>query len=258
MPISVVLCSRDPRAAALVVRNLRRTALVPQDLQFVVMDNRAPARGICAVYNDAISRCMGDLVVLMHEDAFMMEAGWDAVVRAKFRAEDRLGVLGVAGSSLLLADPPLWSKAGVPWTFGKVTHELDGGREFFLTLLSEDEGDREVAVLDGVWLAVRREVFARCRFDEQSFPGFHFYDVDFCLQAATQGWMLMASTDVRVKHLSAGDFGDVWQSAANSFVSKWKEHLPFSRGETFAAHAPGSLRFRSVDLKGKVPQLTSV
>lgn len=254
MKISVVICSRDARAAVWVMRNLRRTAARPDLLEILAMENRAAPRGICAVYNEAMAKASGEVLVFMHEDVYMMEYGWDDVARKKFQVNPRLGMLGVAGSSFLLREPPLWSKAGPPWTFGKVVHELDGGREFFLTVLNEEDGDREVAALDGLWFAVRREVFDHCRFDEDNFPGFHFYDADFSLQAGTR-WEVWATTDIRVKHLSAGHFGAEWQEAAQRFQAKWQPVLPLRRGLESAVQ-PGSGRFAGIDLRGKATQLT--
>jgi len=253
MLISIILCSRDPQAASWVVSNLKRTAANPDRLEILVRDNHTYPRGICAVYNEAALDCQGEILVFMHEDAYMMETGWDDVLCQKFAADANLGVLGVAGSCFMGMNPPLWSKAGPPWTFGKVTHELDGGREFFLTVFNERDGDQEVAVLDGVWFAARRSVVMSCPFDAVTFPGFHFYDMDFCLQAGCL-CKLVATTDIRVKHLSPGNFDHSWREAAQRFSEKWKAVLPMHKGPVASFPPPGSARFASIDLRGKAPQ----
>ena len=37
--------------------------------------------------------------------------------------------------------------------------------------------------LDGMFFAARRDVLARCAFDEATFDGFHGYDIDFSFRA---------------------------------------------------------------------------
>ncbi len=257
MLISIVICSRDPQAASFVKRNLLCTARHPERLQLLLRDNRYDPKGICTVYNEAVREASGGLVVFMHEDVYMMEEGWDEVLRGIFARRPGLAVLGVAGSSWLSASPPLWAKAGPPWTFGKVVHELDEGRDYFLEIFNEKDGEQEVAALDGLWMAARREVCQACAFDETNFPGFHFYDIDFCMQAAAFG-RVMATTDIRVKHLSAGSFDANWKAAAEAFRRKWNGELPRMRGGKALWPPPGSEKAKMLDLKGKAPQLTQV
>lgn len=257
MLISIVICSRDPQAASFVKRNLLCTARRPERLELLLRDNRHVPKGICTVYNEALREASGELVVFMHEDVYMMEMGWDEVLRGLFSRMPKLAVLGVAGSSWLQDSPPLWAKAGPPWTFGKVVHELDEGREFFLAVFNERDGEQEVAALDGLWMAARRKVCEACAFDAANFPGFHFYDIDFCMQAAAFG-PVMATTEIRVKHLSAGSFDADWKTAAEAFRLKWKTELPRRRGGKAMWPPPGSEKAKMLDLKGKVPQLTRV
>jgi len=257
MMISVVICSRDPRAAEWVSRNLRRTATHRENLQIIIQDNRSPSRGICAVYNEAVRKASGQLIVFMHEDAYMMESGWDELLRNKFAARPDVGVIGVAGSCALMREPPLWSKAGPPWTFGKVVHELDHGREYFLTVFNEQDGDQEVAVVDGVWMAVRAELLVECTFDSSTFQGFHFYDIDFCLTAGLCT-RLLVTTDIRIKHFSPGSFGPEWNQGAQRLLEKWGDRLPIYKGLTGDVPPPGTHRFFSQNLKGIAPQITLI
>ena len=122
-------------------------------------------------------------MVFLHEDVFHLEHGWGQKLLHKFSHDSSIGVVGLAGTQFLNTDPPLWSWAGRPFLFGKIVHELDNGERFFMTVFSPDSGDREVVAVDGCWFAVRKEVFKHARFDTETFRGFHFYDIDFCMQA---------------------------------------------------------------------------
>ena len=109
--------------------------------------------------------------------------------------------------------------------------------------------------LDGLWFALRASVFKTYSFDSNTFPGFHFYDVDFCLQIA-EAWEIWVTTDIRVKHFSAGNFGKDWINAAKELKNKWQNRWPHSLDVGPTPPPPGSHRIENVNLKGKAPQIT--
>jgi len=251
--ISVIICSRLETDFNLVRRNVLRTA-GDCDLEVIRIDNTNNTYGICAAYNQGVLESKGNILVFMHEDVFHLEFGWGRALENKFASEPSLGILGVAGTQVLVASPPLWSWAGRPYLFGKVVHELDEGNRFFMTVFSTDSGEREVVAVDGCWFAIRREVFDSCHFDAETFPGFHFYDLDFCMQARLR-WKILASTQILIKHCSPGSFDEAWKNAAQSFRTKWGNQLPATTSGIVPPAIRGSDYF-NVDLKGRVPQAT--
>ena len=51
---------------------------------------------------------------------------------------------------------------------------------------------QEVAALDGIWIAVKASILKKdkhLRF-ETSFPGYHYYDADFCATARSRGYKI--------------------------------------------------------------------
>ncbi len=125
-----------------------------------------------------------------------------------------------------------------------------------MTVFSPDSGDREVTAIDGCWFSARKSVFETSRFDEKTFPGFHFYDIDFCMQARKK-WKVIATTDILVKHLSPGSFDEAWQSASRDFRIKWSRDLPAVVSGVEIPRTRGADYF-NVNLKGKVPQSTLI
>lgn len=251
--ISAIVCSRDPKQFDLVQRNLRRT-VGSTPLEILCVDNSQNQYGICAAYNLGVENSHGEILVFLHEDVFHLELNWGDKLVQKFAGDASIGVIGLAGTQFLNTDPPLWSWAGRPFLFGKIVHELDDGERFFMTVFSPDSGDREVVAVDGCWFAVRKEVFAQVHFDTETFRGFHFYDIDFCMQAR-QHWKVIATTDILIKHQSSGDFDEHWQSEATRFRSKWSKNLPAVVDGLTVPHSRGS-DFFNVNLKGKLPQTT--
>jgi hypothetical protein len=112
---------------------------------------------------------------------------------------------------------------GRPFIHGKVVHELDG--RLILSVYSWMRGDVEVAAVDGLFFAVRASLFERIRFDDATFDGFHFYDLDICMQARATH-KVVVTDDIFVKHLSEGSFDQVWIRYAERFVEKYRAQLP--------------------------------
>ena len=78
-------------------------------------------------------------------------------------------------------------------------------------------------VMDGVFLAMRREVALSIGWDAETCDGFHGYDVDFTLRAAHSGLRLAVASDLTVVHRSYGSFDEDWQASARKLVAKHPE-----------------------------------
>lgn len=223
--------------------------------EYLRIDNRENHYSISAAYNEGVSRAAGEVLVFAHEDAFCMEGGWGEKLISKF-IDPSIGLVGVAGTEFLFPGNPGWVAAGRPFIHGHVIHETDNGNTYHLTVFNWDQQDTDVVAVDGLFFAVRRELFAAIRFDEIMFDGFHFYDLDICMQVRRTHRCLV-TWDLLVKHQSGGSFGDAWKKYAARFIAKYRSELPAS----CSAAVPDPSRrigFENFDLKGKAPQVTPV
>jgi hypothetical protein len=250
--ISIIVCSRDPAQSDLHRRNVART--VGREFEYLRIDNSARRLGICAAYNQGVASAHGDILVFAHEDVFLLEAAWGAILEKKFGAGEKLGIIGVAGTQYLFADPPGWPVAGRPFLHGKVVQQT--GTRMALTVFSWDEGDREMVVVDGLFFAVRASLFKCIRFDETTFDGFHFYDLDLCMQVR-RTHDIMVTPDIMVKHLSPGSFDAVWQTYAGRFAEKYRAELPASCCNT-VPDLSHRVPFETFDITGRVSSETPV
>ncbi|NLB63648.1 MAG: hypothetical protein GX801_06015 [Fibrobacter sp.] len=258
--ISVVICSVESSAADLVRRNAMRTAGTLAkpftDMEFIIIDNNQDPRGICAVYNEGARRAQGDILLFMHEDVFFMDFNWGNILEEKFANNPELGVLGLAGSQILNATPPFWPWFGDPYLAGRIVHEINDGKDFFIMPYGADNNDKRVLVADGLWLAVRRQAWEKHPFDEETFKNFHFYDLDLCMQMYPQ-YQVVVSSEILVKHLSQGSFGPVWEQEAELFLEKWGHKLPLSVPGISIPQQRGPMPV-SVNIKGQISQQTIV
>jgi GT2 family glycosyltransferase len=250
--ISLIVCSKLDPSVTVHRRNVEKTAA--ERIEYIRIDNREPRTGICNAYNRAVAMAHGELLVFMHEDAFFMEKGWDAVLSEKF-SDPSIGLVGVAGTRYLFAEHPGWVAAGRPFIRGKVIHETKNGENFHLTVFSWDDKDSDVVAVDGLFFAIRKSLFDRIAFDEATFDGFHFYDLDICMQVR-KTHRLIVTSDIVIKHQSGGLFDAAWQKYAGRFLQKYATELPASCTGGEIPDLSRRVPFESFDLKGKVPQVT--
>lgn len=250
--ISVIVCSRSDPSDMLHERNIRKTiGTVP--FEYIRIDNRDNRYCLGAAYNEGVRLAKGPIVVFLHEDVFFAEGDWGKKIVQKFR-NPTVGLVGVAGTEYLFADNPAWVAAGRPFIHGHVIHELDGGSVYNLTVFSWDKVDTDVVAVDGLCFAVRKELFTTISFDARTFDGFHFYDLDICMQVRKTHRCLV-TWDLLVKHLSGGAFDDIWKQYAHRFIEKYRNDLPVSCSKSIP-DLSRRIGFENYDLRGKAPQVT--
>lgn len=251
--ISVIVCSRLDPPSDVHFRNVSKT--IGAEFEYILIDNRNNQYNLCSAYNEGVRRSKGDILVFVHEDAFFMEGNWGTVLNTKF-SDKTIGLVGVAGTQYLFNNTPGWVAAGRPFIRGHVVHETDNGNNYNLTVFSWEKEDSDVVAVDGLFFAIRKSIFDRIRFDDQTFDGFHFYDIDICMQVR-QTHRLIVTWDVLIKHQSGGSFNELWKQYALRFLTKYKKELPASCS-TSIPDLTNRIPFENFDLKGKAPQITIV
>jgi len=247
--ISVIVCSKQPPRWDNHKRNVHKTIGFPYE--YIRINNADGNYGICAAYNEGVSQAKGDVLVFVHEDVFFMEPGWGHILIQKFKQNNTLGLVGVAGTQYLLHDHPAWLAAGQPFIRGRVVHQTNGGQSYYLTVFSWDQSDAEVVAVDGLFFAVKRELFETIRFDDKTFDKFHFYDLDICMQIR-RSHKILVTWDILVKHLSMGNCDDAWKESGQRFLEKYGHELPASCVDTLPK-ATGRNLGMNYDLKYLLP-----
>ena len=248
--ISIIVCSRLDSSIDIHKRNVAATVSSPHE--YIRIDNTDNRFGICAAYNEGVSKSKGDILVFVHEDVFFMEPGWGNTLESKF-LDQSIGLIGVAGTQYLFGNPPGWVVAGRPYIKGRVVHELDNGNIYDLTVFSWDKQDSDVVAVDGLFFAIRKSLFNRIRFDDRTFDGFHFYDLHICMQVR-KTHRLIVTWDILIKHLSGGAFDEIWKQYAVRFLQKYRSELPASCTEAIPDLSK-RIGFENFDLRGKAPSV---
>ena len=220
--LSLIICRYDETHFARLRENLRATLTTAPEV--VAVDNRDNRHDIFSAYNEGLARATGELLCFLHEDLTFPDAGWDARAVAHFDADAGLGMIGVAGARSLQVCPRSWKQTYYPDDYAQALTEHDGRDGTFG--LGPD-GRRQVLLLDGLWMCVRRSVVEAhgLRFDESHYRGFHRYDYDFSMQVLHHARVAVVG-DIRPLHYSTGRRDRDWMAASVAFQRKWNGFLP--------------------------------
>ena len=193
-------------------------------VEVVAYDNSRDRLGICAVYNQLLSKCAGEICCFAHDDILFLKSGWGKEL-TNVLAQPSVGLVGVAGCDLISRTAVPWWVVGRKFTFMSVVSSFDRTGKPRQKANHRKSGLYPAVILDGVFLAARHEVFRTLSFDETSFPGFHFYDLDLSMQISKKA-ALIIDCNIPIYHASEGKYDLSWQNDLQSFLVKWKTVLP--------------------------------
>jgi GT2 family glycosyltransferase len=153
------------------------------------------ARSLAEAYNRGIRAAGGDTIIFSHDDIEIVSP--DLAQRLTVHL-CRFDIVGVAGTTLL--GHPRWLQAGPPYIFGQVAHTIPEGGYMVDIYGASRRVFGQIQALDGLFLAVKAPIARELMFDEQTFDGFHCYDVDFTFRAYQAGYKLAVACDIQVVH----------------------------------------------------------
>jgi GT2 family glycosyltransferase len=185
----------------------------------ITLENSLP---LASAYNYAISAANPeDILVFVHDDVWLDDYYLGDRVIDGLKTFD---VIGVVGNKCRAPAQPSWVFKNTELTMdsydhfsGAIAHgELPGAP---VSLYGETPASCEL--LDGVFLASKRDTLVKNSlfFDPQF--NFHFYDLDFCRTVKKRGLQL-GTWPVCITHQSVGSFGSpAWLAMAQLYFHKW-------------------------------------
>lgn len=220
--ISVIICARTSTLSPAFVENITTTIGVP--FEIISVDNSENKYSIFSAYNEGYAKSKYPYLCFLHDDVLFHSADWGAKLITHLQ-DQQTGIVGLAGGDLIIRIPSSWS-AGVV-NINILQSDRTGKKPTKLFRLPQNftESRRSVIVLDGVMLAMRRDLMEKIRFDEQ-LGGFHGYDFDISLQATVAGFTNYVAYDIKLEHLSRGKPDKKYYKNLIRVYRKWEEHLP--------------------------------
>lgn len=163
-----------------------------------------------------------DIAIFIHDDIEFLKSGWGNEILRLFNENKEYGIIGVAGSAQFDEDGAWWNYKKI---FGQVLHRNEGTSwlSAFSPLLDKDL--QEVAVVDGLFIAVDRTRISE-NFNRE-IDGFDFYDIDFCLaNLFSKKCKIGVTTNIRLAHNSIGRLKDGWYKNREMINEKYKDKFP--------------------------------
>lgn len=220
--ISIIVCSVNKFLLEQLELNIKNN--IGCDFEFLYIDNTIERKGICEIYNKLAKQAIGDYLCFVHEDVLIQTPNWGNILKKK-AVDKTVGVIGFAGSGTIHAFP-YWLDRYTHYRY-YIQRTKTGELCYDLTLESSENDFKEVAVLDGMFLFCRKEVWSKYPFDQDQFKEFHIYDMDFSL-AIAQDYHNFVCYNVKMTHYSQGSLDRTYFDGLILFYKKWKEKLPFT------------------------------
>jgi len=221
--ISIIVSSINPEQKNAFIANIDSTIDVPYEL--LVHDNRETNWGLCKLYNFYAERAKYDILAFFHEDILFHTTNWGSIITDFYAKNTDAGIVGFAGSTLKTQTMSGWEchKAATRLNIIQRQNEYKVRRKL-VNPLQEDFS--RVLTVDGLALFVPKNVWKQYQFDEQTFRGFHFYDLDFSMQVS-ESYKNYVCYLISVEHFSKGTYPRPWFDTALLFQDKWKDKLPY-------------------------------
>jgi hypothetical protein len=220
--ISIIICSIKPERFDRVCANYHALLSGVQHEIIGIHD----ARSLCEGYNRGIRRATGEILVFSHDDIEIVSPDFAEKLLSYL---SRYDLIGVAGTTRLIGGN--WLYAGWPYIHGQMgSPSTSPGGIRVRVFQTRGVATENAQALDGIFLAVRREVVERIGFDEVTFDGWHLYDLDFTYSAHLAGFRAAICHDLCLVHDSIGDYGRDWQHYAQRFEEKYRDRLPQGEG----------------------------
>lgn len=216
--LCIIICSINPQMAQEAVANFKQTAGIPLEIR--IMDNRQQNLPIARIYNMGAAESHAPHLLFIHEDVRFETQGWGAEFVRKL-SEPQTGVIGFAGAAWWFPSTGAWWS--VPEKFHRCNYsQIENGERKSHLLPPSPEADFLPAVsLDGVAMAVRRDVWEQYPFDESVLKGFHCYDLDFSVEIARH-YTNYVAYGIRLLHFSNGKYDSRWFEASDYiYRKKW-------------------------------------
>ena len=181
-------------------------------------------KNLSQVYNEIISESTNDIIVLCHDDIYFDTKNWGQKLEKLFDKNKDYSIVGIAGTTHLPSSGMWWEDRSKMW--GIVNHENNGKKWESRYSNSLNNDIKEVVIVDGLFIAINKTKIKE-KFDE-SVPGFHFYDVNFCFNNYLKDVKIGVTTSIRVTHKSIGMTNDIWEKNRKEFSDKHKSNLPIN------------------------------
>ncbi|MCX2586141.1 glycosyltransferase [Pedobacter sp. MR22-3] len=225
--ISIIIASINKDQLSDVKENIAAT--IGLEHEIISFDNADGKRGLCEIYNEGAKRAKYKLLCYMHEDISIKTKDWGIIVVDIFNEDQKIGLIGIAGSSYKTKVPSGWFCSAGEKKINYVNilqrYKFSEEKTKHISQNVKNEKYSSVVVVDGVWFCTKKEIVEANNFDEETFKKFHCYDLDFSLQVY-KTHRAVVTFQVLLEHFSEGNYCKTWIEETLKLHRKWATDLP--------------------------------
>jgi glycosyltransferase involved in cell wall biosynthesis len=236
--ISLVICSRTRDLNSDIKRNIEES--IGSEYEWVFIDNSTSKYSIFEAYNVGINRSNGEIICFLHDDIIFHTTNWGNYLRNCFNSYPDLGLLGVAGAKIKTRMPSAWWDCPEEFKVIHIIQHKNGKKSLRFTGFREQSSEEEVAVIDGVFMAMRNN---KKFFFNEKLNGFHNYDLNISLEHTINGEKIMVTKNILIEHFSSGSINENWFFTTNEIHGHYKNNLPIDKANI------SSKEFSKIELK---------
>lgn len=215
--ISATKESKDKYEDLLITKSIR-SFNTPFDIQF---NNQ---KSLAHLYNSYLNPIYSDMIlVFCHDDCVIEDVFFEDKLNEAIKEFDIIGLAGIQ-APITIKQPCLWHLMGPPSQYsGAVAHFTQNQtNERFMTNFGISP--KRCIFVDGVFLAINTEKILQTglKFDEKNPAKFHFYDLNFCLDANKLG-LKIGTWPIWITHKSHGltHTDPEWLKGQDYFLQKY-------------------------------------
>ena len=220
MKIFAISCTRDKNLNS-VTRGLVNT-LSSYGVYIKLLANQ---NSIFEAYQKGLDMCLAndkDIIIYCHDDIQILSSHQSFIAALAKCVEESTGIVGPAGTTHLGKDAVWWDMTR--WRSGEhrgsVKHRMRGNSSEITATSYGDYG--QVVALDGLFLAARKEVWAKIGLEKPPYfeGNWDFYDIHYTTTAHKLGYKNYA-VPIDMLHHSNGELvgRDSWHKNREAFIA---------------------------------------
>src|SRR5450755_2931401 len=216
---SILVCSVNASYLAKLKINIHET--IGHVYELLAWDNLAEPKSITEVYNLLSARAKYPFWCFIHEDIQFQTNNWSVHIKTAFDQNPGTGLIGIAGAKYKSRTPSGWSTGIRGLDYCNIFHQDKNGLLLHLYNNPNLSIFESVVNVDGVFLAIRKEVWKSSAFSEKLLRGFHLYDIDFSFHIE-KNWKAAVVFNIDILHFTeGGSFGNEWLE----YTLLWHKHF---------------------------------
>ncbi|TXB63804.1 glycosyltransferase [Phaeodactylibacter luteus] len=221
--LSIIICSINSNLLERLKQNIADT--INCSYEIVIIDNTSNKYSISQAYNLGARKAKFSHLLFLHEDVAFHTKDWGEALKVLLDKTE-IGLVGVSGAVCKSRYPSTWSM--IPTEFYRINavqRWKDGKTTQHIQKEAEHRNFSEVSVVDGVFLAMRKDVWHDFPFNEQDLKGFHFYDMESSLLIGRR-YTVVVTHDILLEHFSEGSINKKWIDESLKWHKRHKNSLP--------------------------------